>query len=70
MGRRENISAQSILPPFVGGSKLQALKNLIEEEKKKNVGGKAKPKGCVNSLISTDCIQLCKRSWENAERGI
>lgn len=39
-------------------------KKLIEEEKKKNVGGKAtqeKTRGCVNSLISTDCIQLCKR---------
>lgn len=77
MGRRENILAQSTLPPFVGGSNPQAfkkiLKKIIGEEKNKNVGGKAtqdKPKGCVNRLISTDCIQLSKRCWENTEDSV
>lgn len=59
MGRRENILAQSILPSFVGGSKLQALKKrfkLIEEEKKKNVGGKA-----AQDKTRVCRIQLCKR---------
>lgn len=68
-----NVLVQSVLAPFIACTAgYKSCKNSIEMEKKKNVGGKAKQKktkSCIKQLISIDCIQLCKRCWDDRVGG-
>lgn len=61
---------QSILAPFVAGSKLQVLQKFNRSGKEEKCGRKGnigENKELREQLISTDCIQLCKRCWEDTE---
>lgn len=70
MGGRESVVVQSILPLFVAASKLQVLQKFNrsgKEEKCARKGNIGENKELCEQLISTDCIQLCKRCWEDTE---